>query len=189
MRRRNAFTGDKSYSQTWSLAYRDTVTESRCAQDWVRLVPWLLTWWRGGLLLFATVLWMYEKASLLQTVGLAALIAVSAQTQGLLLTRVLWICINACLCRLAFPHHANWTQSDYFASTFPGFICSKQLVRPAPASELAARASRIYCRSDAVRGACEWAVHIDSSSNTVLDDNSRYAGERSKGLLGFDRLI
>jgi hypothetical protein len=189
MRRRNAFTGDKSYSQTWSLTYRETVTESRCAQDWVRLVPWLLTWWQGGLLLFATVLWMYEKASLLQTVGLAALIAISTQTQGLLLTRVLWVCINTCLCRLAFPHHASWTQSDYFASAFPGFICSKQLVRPAPASELAAWASRIYCRSDTVCDACEWAVQNDSPSNAVLDDYSRYVGKGSKGLLGLNRLI
>ena len=49
-------------------------------------------------MLLATALWLKEKVSVLQTLSLALLLAISAKTQGLLLTRAVWICINTTLC-------------------------------------------------------------------------------------------
>lgn len=76
-------------------------------------------------MLLITALWLKEEVSLLQTMSLLFLLAISVKTQVPLLTRAVWICINTTLCHLVFPHHSHWTQTDYFACAFPGFMCSK----------------------------------------------------------------
>ena len=124
MRRRNVFTGDRSYAQTLTLTYSDRMTETRFAYDWTRLVPWVLTWWRGGLLVLTCGLWLWQQVSLLHTLCLGVLLLLTTKTTDPVLTRSVWVLVDFWLAHLLFPVNRNWTQSDYFACIFPGFMAS-----------------------------------------------------------------
>ena len=128
MRRRNLFTSDPSYSQSWSLDFCSPVTERRYQSDSARMRKDLLCIWTVGVAVVLGLLAATQVVSVGETMVVVGVLgaSVGVRLEDPLRQRLMWCMPNLLLSHLYFlaTQPSPWSQSDEFLRIFPSFLTS-----------------------------------------------------------------
>ena len=124
MRRRNLFTGEKSYSQLPTLCFAEAPTETRYAQERFRFAQISTHLWQWCLAVAVALAWGCEVVGLPQALTALGLLWVAGRVRGWLQRRVAWALADVWVGYIFSTPSDSWTFTDSLFALFPGFLIS-----------------------------------------------------------------